>query len=179
MGWRPRVGELLYGFIPKDKVRLVCRAAGLLFRDYGDRFDRGMARLKVVVERRGLHACREIVEAFLDEEDVDRSDFVTEFVEDCGDPVPPRPLADPAPVGSDGSAIARIMVPRGELDFRSLKRIAELSEEYGDKYLYTTNRQNFEIKGVEPAKLPALQDEIAALGMGSGCLADIDPFRTR
>jgi sulfite reductase beta subunit-like hemoprotein len=174
MGWRPRVGELLYGFIPKEKVRLVCRAVGLLFRDYGDRFDRGMARLKVVVERRGIHACREIVEAFLDEEDVDRSDFVTEFVEDCGDPVPPRPLAEATPAGSDGLAIARIMVRQGELDFRSLKRIAELSEEFGDKYLYTTNRQNFEIHGVDPKKLPALEAEIATLGMGSGCFFGLD-----
>ena len=42
-----------------------------------------------------------------------------------------------APLGQrrvdDGKAIARIMVPKGEIDFHSLKRIAELSERYGDK----------------------------------------------
>jgi sulfite reductase beta subunit-like hemoprotein/NADPH-dependent glutamate synthase beta subunit-like oxidoreductase len=174
MGWRPRTGELLYGFVPKEKIRLVGRAAGLLFRDHGDRFDRAMSRLKVVVERSGIDACREIVERFLEREGVDHGDFVAEFVADCGDPVPPRPLAETAPLGSDGLAIARIMVPRGELDFRSLKRVAELSEEFGDKYLYTTNRQNFEIHGVEPKKLPALEAEIATLGMGSGCFFGLD-----
>jgi NADPH-dependent glutamate synthase beta subunit-like oxidoreductase len=174
MGWRPQAGELLYGFVPKEKVRLLCRAVGLLFRDFGDRFDRSMARLKVVVERRGIKACREIVERFLHEEDVDHTDFISEFVEDCGDPVPARPLAEAAPVGSDGLAIARIMVQRGEIDFRSLKRIAELSEEFGDKYLYTTNRQNFEIHGVDPEKLPELQREIDALGLGSGSFFGLD-----
>jgi formate dehydrogenase major subunit len=174
MGWRPQAGELLYGFVPKEKARLVCRAVGLLFRDQGDRFDRGMARLKVVVERQGVHVCRELVERLLDQEGVDHSDFVVEFVEDCGAPVAPRPLADPAPVDSDGLAIAPIMVQKGELDFRSLKRIAELSEQFGDKYLYTTNRQNFEIHGVDPKKLSELQAEIATLGMGSGHFFGLD-----
>ncbi len=49
------------------------------------------------------------------------------------------------------------MVPKGEIDFHSLKRIAELSEHYGDKYVYTTNRQNFEIHGVDPERMPEIQ----------------------
>ena len=72
-------------------------------------------------------------------------------------------MAEARPRGDDGKAIARIMVPKGEIDFHSLKRIAELSERYGDKYVYTTNRQNFELHGVDPDKLPELQAEIDKL----------------
>ncbi len=69
----------------------------MLYRDHGDRFDRSMARLKVVVERLGIDECREIVEGFLDAEGVDHGDFEKEFVEDCGPAVPPRPLAEAQP----------------------------------------------------------------------------------
>ena len=81
MGWRPHVGELLYGFVPREKIQPLCRAITQLFRDYGDRFDRSMARLKVVVERRGIDECRKIVEGFMDAEGVDHGDFEPEFVE--------------------------------------------------------------------------------------------------
>ena len=88
--------------------------------------------------------------------------------------MPPRPLTAAEPRGDDGKAIARIMVPKGEIDFHSLKRIAELSERYGDKYVYITNRQNFEIHGVAPAKLPELQAEIDKLPVASGTFFGLD-----
>lgn len=174
MGWRPRVAELLYGFVPRDKIQPLCRAITMLYRDHGDRFDRSMARLKVVVERLGIDKCRKIIEGFLDSEDVDYGDFEKEFVEDSGPAVPARPMAEARPMSDDGQAIARIMVPRGEIDFHSLKRVAELSERYGDKYVYTTNRQNFEIHGVAPDKLPELQAEIETLPVMSGKFFGLD-----
>ncbi len=174
MGWRPQVGELLYGFVPRDKIQPLCRAVALMYRDHGERFDRSMARLKVVVERRGIDECRGIVEEFMDAEGVDHIDFEAAFVEDCGPSVPVRPLADPRPCGDDGKAIVRIMVPKGEIDFHSLKHIAELSERYGDKYVYTTNRQNFEIHGVDPGKRAELEAEIDALPIAKGAFFGID-----
>ena len=66
------------------------------------------------------------------------------------------------------------MVPKGEIDFHSLKRIAELSERYGDKYVYTTNRQNFELHGVDPGKLPELQAEIDKLPVAGGTFFGLD-----
>lgn len=174
MGWRPQVGELLYGFVPRDKIHSLCRAVVLLFRQCGDRFDRSMARLKVVVERLGIDECRRIVEGHLDAEGIDHGIFEKELVEDCGPAVPARPLAETRPRGDDGKAIARIMLPKGEIDFHSLKRIAELSERYGDKYVYTTNRQNFELHGVHPDKLPELQTDVDALPVISGTFFGLD-----
>ena len=168
MGWKPRVAELLYGFVPKEKIQPLCHASTMLYRDRGDRFDRSMARLKVVVERLGIARCREIVEGFLEAEGIDHGDFEREFVEDSGPAVPSRPMAEARPRSDDGQAIAPIMVPKGEIDFHSLKRVAELSERYGDKYVYTTNRQNFEIHGIDPDKLPDLEAEIGTLPVIGG-----------
>ncbi len=174
MGWRPWVGEPLYGFVPRDKIRPLCRAITMLFRDHGDRFNRAMSRLKVALERLGIDRCREIVEEFMDAEGVDHGQFEAAWVEDCGPPIPPRPLAKAKPTGDDGKAIARIMVPKGEIDFHSLKRVAELSEQYGDKYVYVTNRQNFELQGIDPAKLSELQSEIDKLPVAHGTFFGLD-----
>ena len=44
-----------------------------------------------------------------------------------------------------------------------LAKIADLAEMYGDKHVYSTNRQNLELHGVDPKRLPQLRAEIEAL----------------
>ena len=167
MGWRGFVAQELYGFVPADRVVAVCRAVGLLFRDHGDRWDRTKSRLKFVVHRFGIDHCRGVVDEHLDREGVDRSGIIAGPVEDVGPAIPERPLAEPDPIGSDGKAIQRIMVPMGEISFTDFRRLAELSEEYGDKRLIATNRQNLEIHGVDPAQVPALREAIDGMGLRS------------
>lgn len=178
MGWKGFVARELYSFVPHEQIVRTCRAIAMLFRDHGDRFNRAKARLKFVVDRLGVEKCREIVNANLDVEGVDRTQFETEAVTDCGEHWPARPLSDPEPRGSDGMAIARIMVSKGELTGDALIQIAELSERYGDKRVRSTNRQNLEIEGVAPRKLAELKGKIEELGFladGFFGLADIVP----
>jgi sulfite reductase beta subunit-like hemoprotein/NADPH-dependent glutamate synthase beta subunit-like oxidoreductase/ferredoxin len=167
MGWMGFRARMLYSFVPEQIVPHVCRAVGVLFRDYGDRHNRATSRLKFVVHRQGMEECRRIVNAALDADGVDRTGIEIEPVEDCGRPWPERPLKDPEPRGTDGLAIQGIMIPRGELNFHKLKEVARFSEQYGDKFVYTTQRQNFEIHGVEPSRLPDLRSEIEGLGFGT------------
>jgi sulfite reductase beta subunit-like hemoprotein/NADPH-dependent glutamate synthase beta subunit-like oxidoreductase/ferredoxin len=171
MGWKPFVAKPLYGFVPAEKIVDVCRAVGYLFRDHGDRYIRMYARLKFVVHRLGIERCRELVDEYLDKDGVDRSGFVTEAVRDIGGTMPDRPLTIPDwplcerhPVGTDGLCIQQIKIPKGELSSEHLERIAELAEMFGDKHVYGTNRQNLELHGVDPRRLPALKREIESLG---------------
>jgi sulfite reductase beta subunit-like hemoprotein len=171
MGWKPFVAKPLFGFVPADKIVDVCRAVGYLFRDHGDRYIRMYARLKFVVHRLGIDRCRELVNDYLNKDGVDRSGFLTEQVRDVGGTMPDRPLMIPDrplcernPVGTDGLCIQRIKIPKGELLSSALDRIADLSEMYADKHVYSTNRQNLELHGVEPRRLPELKREIEALG---------------
>jgi formate dehydrogenase major subunit len=167
MGWKGFVARPLYSFVPEELVTHVCRAAGLLFRDHGDRHNRSTSRLKFVVDRLGMKECRSIVDANLEAEGVGRARIEVEPVDDCGPAWPERPLVDADPRDRDGLAIQGIMVPRGELNFHKLKEIARLSEQYGDKFVYTTQRQNLEIHGVEPSRLTDLRSKIEALGFGT------------
>ncbi len=170
MGWKPFVAQPLYGWVPAERIVELCRAIGLLFRDHGDRTIRMFARLKFVVHRLGIDRCRELIEGYLDHDDVDRSGFEVEPVEDCGGPIPLRPLREPNPTGSDHDvkdrrAIQQIKIPKGELSSDQLAAIAELAERYGDKHVYSTNRQNLELHGVEPRRLSELRGEIDKLAL--------------
>ena len=165
MGWKPFIAQELYSFVPPEAISKLCHAIGILFRDNGDRFNRAVSRLKFVVHRLGIEQCRKIVEEVLDREGVGRSRFETAPIEDAGSPIPDRPLREAKPVGTDSLAIQRIMVPKGEIRAANLFRIAELSEIYADKHVYSTNRQNLELHGVNPARLPELRREIEKLDL--------------
>jgi sulfite reductase beta subunit-like hemoprotein/NADPH-dependent glutamate synthase beta subunit-like oxidoreductase/ferredoxin len=167
MGWKGFRARMLYSFVPEEIVTNVCRAVGLLFRDHGDRHDRSTSRLKFVVHRLGIEACRRIVDSNLEAEGVDRAGIETLPVDDCGPAWPARPLAEVDPRDRNGLAIQGIMIPCGETNFHKLKEIARLSEQYGDKFVHTTQQQNLEIHGVAPSRLPELRSEIEALGLGS------------
>jgi formate dehydrogenase major subunit len=164
LGWKPFVAQTLYSFIPPERAVDVCRAVGMLLRDHGDRQIRMYARLKFVVHRLGVDRCRDLVDGILDREGVDRSRFETRPFDDCDAPVPERPMGESEPVGSDGLAIQRIMIPKGELASDALARIADLADIYGDKHVYSTNRQNLELHGVRQERLTALRGDIEALG---------------
>jgi glutamate synthase (NADPH/NADH) small chain len=168
MGWKPFIGQMLYSFVPPEKIIDVCRVVGYLFRDYGDRYIRMYARLKFVVQRLGIERCRELISDYLDHDGVDRSGIEYAPAADCGPAVPHRPQRNPRPLGTDGKAIMQIKIPKGEMLSEHLARIAELAEMYGDKHVYITNRQNLEIHGVEPRRLPELIKEVLALGLGTG-----------
>ena len=95
----------------------------------------------------------------------DRDEIVVAPVADDAPAVPDRPLRNPEPRGTDGLAIQQIKIPKGELSAEHLARIAELAEIYGDKHVYSSNRQNLELHGVDPGRLPRLRAEIERLGL--------------
>ncbi|MCE9616563.1 MAG: nitrite/sulfite reductase [Lentisphaerae bacterium] len=167
MGWKAFVGQELFSFVPPEKIKYVCRAVGLLFRDHGDRYDRSKSRLKFVVHRLGIPACREIVLAFLKQEGHGIDDLESAPIAESGVAFPERPLTEEDPVGTDGRVTVRAIIPKGELDHHAMRRLAQLSEIYGDKRIYTTNRQNIELHGVLPAHVADAKAEIRKLGFGT------------
>lgn len=178
MGWKPFVAQELFSFVPKDKMLAVSRAVAMLFRDHGDRFNRAKSRLKFVVYRQGIDKCREIVLGNLFKENIDISGILTEPIVETGVDYPERPLTEESPIGTDGKATMDIIVPKGELNYRQFKRIATLADMYADQRVYTTNRQNIQLKGIELSKIPVVKAEINSLGFsteGTYGLKDIVP----
>jgi formate dehydrogenase major subunit len=177
-GWKPVVAQELFSFVPKNHASEVCKAIVQFYRDHGDRFDRARARLKFVVERMGIDECRRKVGEILSGRGVDTKNFCLEPIETVEQHVPKRPLTENDPIDRYGFAIVRARVPKGEVRFHQLARLAELSEIFGDKHLYITQRQNVEFHGVDPKNIESLKDAIREVGFatdGVEGLRDIVP----
>lgn len=177
-GWKAFVGQEMFSFVPTEMIKHVARAVGLLFRDHGDRYNRAKSRLKFVVHRQGIPKCREIVLEFLQKEGFATDALETEAFAETGPAYPERPLTEEDPVGTDKRVTVRAIIPKGELDHHAMRRLAQLSEIYGNKRIYTTNRQNIEIHGVLPERVAEAKAEIQKLGFateGNYGLRDIVP----
>ncbi len=178
MGWHPFIGQLLFSWVPRERITDVCRAVALLFRDHGDRRDRSSSRLKFVVHRQGIDRCREIVLENLAKEGIPSDGMETASFAETGVEYPDRPLTEEDPVGTDGKVTVRAIIPKGELTFEAFKRLAELSEIYGNKKIYTTNRQNIELHSINAGKVGEVKAEIKKLGFetdGNFGIRDIVP----
>ncbi|MBM4093838.1 MAG: nitrite/sulfite reductase [Planctomycetes bacterium] len=165
MGWMGFVASELFTFVPADRAVLLTRAVALLFRDHGDRFNRAKSRLKFVVHHLGTDRCREIVVENLRREGVSTEGFRTEPAPDVLGPVPNRPLIDSAFRTADGSAVVRVRIPKGEMTASQLRALAEISDTFADQRIYTTNRQNIELHGIDPAKRTAALQAVHALDL--------------
>ena len=178
MGWKGFVAQDLFSFVPTDRAVPLTRAVGLLFRDHGDRYNRAKARLKFVVKRLGIESCRKIILANLEAEGVSVEGMLTEPMDYVGPAIPDLPLIDNEIARIEGPTVVRIRIPKGEMTAQQLRRIAELSEKYADQRVYTTNRQNCELHGIDPEKVSAACAEIHELGLctdGVSGLRDIVP----
>jgi sulfite reductase beta subunit-like hemoprotein/NADPH-dependent glutamate synthase beta subunit-like oxidoreductase/ferredoxin len=164
MGWKGYVAKELFSFVPKERASDVTRAIALLFREHGDRYNRATARLKFVVERLGIEKCRTIVLRNLAGENVPTDGIVSGPVDILEDNAPQRPLVDSS-IAAIAGDVVRIRVPKGELRYDQFKRIAELSEIYGDQRVYTTNRQNCELHGVAADRKNACEEEVKKIGL--------------
>lgn len=164
MGWKAYVGQELFSFVPKEKYLQVARAIILLYREHGDRFNRTTSRLKVVVDNYGIEKCREIVLDFLKLEGKSIEGLEWEKVSYVNETVPQRPLTEEDPKGSDGLTTVRVIVPKGEIHADDFIALAEIAEKYGNQNLYTDNRQNLSIHGVEDKNIEKVKKEIQALG---------------
>lgn len=168
-GWAPFVGQQLFSFIPEHRVADVSRAITLTYRDHGDRYDRSTSRLKFVVQREGIDQVRAWVLGHLEAEGKATADLETAPFVEAGAPIPDRPLAQlgDTPVAANGTAVVRMLVPKGELTHVQFRKIAELSEVYGNQRVTMINRQNLQLSGVLPTKVLELKDEIRRLGLGT------------
>ncbi len=164
MGWKPFVAQELFSFVPADRGVLLTRAIALLYRDYGNRFNRAKSRLKFVVEKLGIERCRELVIDYLHQEGVSTEGFYFGSLKDVLSEVPCRPLTDNKFKTKDGTSVLRVLIPKGEMNSKQLLMLANISDSYADQKIYTTNRQNIELHGISPQRLSSALKAVCDMG---------------
>jgi len=147
---------------PSDTTR-VCDAILRVFIAQGDRTDRGKARLKYVLDRLGIPAFLELVEAELGARliRVDSADIL------------PRPEQDKRghigvhPQKQAGLHYVGVVCPVGRLSTERMRGLAAIAERHGSGTIRLTVWQNLLISDIAEADIPAVLAEIAALGLST------------
>ncbi len=147
---------------PSDTTR-VCDAILRVFIAQGDRTDRGKARLKYVLDRLGVPAFLELVEAELGARliRVDSADIL------------PRPVQDKRghigvhPQKQQGLHYVGVVCPVGRLSTQRMRGLAAIAERHGSGTIRLTVWQNLLISDIPQANIPAVLAEIAAFGLST------------
>ena len=195
----PRVAPTLYEFVGADdgEYLKVTEAVLRIFNRQDElRANRARARIKVLVDRIGMDAFRELVDEELRGDWVAQRDFDPApllFVDDeqAGAP-PPRAATEPSSEDraeferfvaantraqrQPGFVTVEVKVVRGDLTPEQFRGLAAIMREHSGGYARTTVQQNLVLRWVRPESLHevwlALRD-IGLAGVGPRTIADL------
>src|SRR6202011_1682004 len=175
----PRIAPTLYEFVELDKgdyLKVTEACMRIFDRQEFLRVNRARARIKVLIDKIGIDAFREMVEEELEGDWVGERDFsldriLFEHDEHANAPAKPQSAAAGGPNGTpeaaadqrdfnhflesnvspqrqDGYVTVEVTVTRGDLDPDQLRGLGQLMREYTGGYARTTVHQNLVLRWV-------------------------------
>ncbi len=186
----PRIAPSLYEFVGADdgeflKVTEACLR--IFDRQSWLRANRARARIKVLVDKIGIDAFREMVETELEGDWVGERDFAAElrrglFAHDEAEHAPElatsygSPNGDQseydafrehnvAPQRQDGFSTVEVKVTRGDLSPEQFRGLATIMRDYTGGYARTTVQQNFVLRWVRNEAAYDVWQRLAELGL--------------
>jgi sulfite reductase beta subunit-like hemoprotein len=195
----PRIAPTLYDFVELDNGDyLKVTEAVLRIFDRQDwlRVNRARARIKVLVDKIGMDAFRELVDEELEGDWVAERDFDVdrlEFDYDEEAHVPPTAGQYSSPNGDvsefehfrqsnvkaqrqDGFSTVTVKVTRGDLTPEELRGLAQIMREYTGGFARTTVQQNLVLRWVRDEAVYDVWRRLGDLGLaeaGAGEIADV------
>ncbi len=183
-----RVAPTLYEFVEADNgdYMKVAEAALRIFdRQEWLRVNRARARIKVLVDKIGIDAFREQVDAELEGEWVDERDFDVErlrFDDDEEEQAPEAPAAPVSPNGDrsefdrflqgnvqpqrqEGFASVEVKIERGDLTPEQFRGLAAIMREFTGGYARSTVQQNLVLRWVRDEALYEVWQRLGELGL--------------
>jgi sulfite reductase (ferredoxin) len=185
----PRVAPTLYEFVELDNGDYL-KVSEAVFRIFDRqewlRANRARARIKVLIDKIGIDAFRELVEEELQgdwvaERDFDPAPLLFEHDEEGN---APQPLALYAQPNGDGSAFelfrdsnvepqrqqgfssVQVRVVRGDLTPDQLRGVAQIMRDYSGGYARTTVEQNLVLRWVRDESIYEVWRALDELGLG-------------
>jgi sulfite reductase beta subunit-like hemoprotein len=185
----PRIAPTLYEFVELDngdylKVTEACMR--IFDRQDFLRVNRARARIKVLVDKVGIDAFREMVEEELEGDWVAERDFSLDgilYEDDEAAHAPATPDAPETPNGDnrefnhfleanvmpqrqEGFSTVEIKITRGDLTPEELHGVAQIMREFSGGYARTTVHQNLVLRWVRDESLYPLWRRLSELGLG-------------
>jgi sulfite reductase beta subunit-like hemoprotein len=194
-----RVAPTLYDFVEADNgdyIKVAEAALRIFDRQEWLRVNRARARIKVLVDKIGIDAFREMVDEELRGDWVDERDFSIDHMlftddEQANAPAVPESAGSPngdksefdrfveanvAPQRQDGFSTVQVRVIRGDLSPEQFRGLAEIMREFSGGYARTTVHQNFLLRWVRNEAIYDVYARLGELGLntaGADEIADV------
>jgi sulfite reductase (ferredoxin) len=186
----PRLAPVLYEFVELDNGDYL-KVAEAVFRifDRQDflRVNRARARIKVLVDKIGIDAFREMVEEELQDEWVAERDFSIDGLlleNDEQAHAPAKPLSSSSPNGDrrafdrflesnvgrqrqKGFSTVEVTIPQGDVTPEQLRGLGEIMREYSGGFARTTAHQNLVLRWVRDESTYDVWKRLGKLELGA------------
>ncbi len=193
LGAVPHQAKLLEAFVPEEQILPLSQAVGRVFARYGEKNNRGKARIKFLLAKLGIEEFRRLVrEERLTLPPDDRwTAYLDELRGEGESPVERLAAPDDRPPAKGfetwratnvyrqrqgGYATVTVNLPLGDISAEQMRRLAYLARAYVGDNVRTTVEQNIVLRWVPEESLPALHAELAVIGLadpGAGTIVDI------
>jgi sulfite reductase beta subunit-like hemoprotein len=194
----PRIAPTLYDFVELDNgdyIKVTEAVLRIFDRQDWLRPNRARARIKVLIDKVGMDAFREMVDEELEGEWVGERDFSIEnllLVSDEESAAPPVPASVASPNGDRsafeaflatnvaaqrqaGFSTVTVKITRGDLTPEQFRGLAEIMREHTGGFARTTVQQNLVLRWVRDESLYDVYSKLTALGLGgSGAMEVTD-----
>jgi sulfite reductase beta subunit-like hemoprotein len=193
----PRLAPTLYEFVELDNgdyLKITEACLRIFDRQDWLRVNRARARIKVLVDKIGIDAFREMVEEELEGDWVFERDFSVErllFVDDeeANAPAVPGEIASPngdrsefdrfaesnvAPQRQEGFSTVTVKVTRGDLTPEQFRGLGQIMREFTGGYARTTVQQNLVLRWVRDEAVYEVWRRLTELGLGGSGAMEIE-----
>jgi sulfite reductase beta subunit-like hemoprotein len=185
----PRIAPTIYEFLRLDDGEYL-KVSEAVFRIFDRqewlRKNRARARIKVLIDKIGADAFRDLVEEELQGDWVNERDFDPTpllFLDDEESKAPPPPVAPSSPNGDrsefdrflaanvqaqrqEGFVTLQVKVTRGDLTPHQLRELGQIMREYAGGYARTTVHQNLLLRWVREESVYDVWQRLVALDLG-------------
>ena len=185
----PRVAPTLYEFVELDNgdyLKVTEAALRIFDRQEWLRVNRARARIKVLIDKIGIDAFREMVEEELQGDWVAERDFSIDhmlFAADEAAVAPATPASPASPNGDrseferfleanvspqrqQGFSTVQVKVIRGDLSPEQFRGLAQIMRDYAGGHARTTVHQNFLLRWVRDEAIYDVYRRLVDLGLG-------------
>jgi sulfite reductase (ferredoxin) len=181
LGSTPRIANVLTEFAPPEDLVAVCEAVIRVFDRYGQRQNRYKARMKFLVEKLGFEKFFQLWKIEFDLIKLQNGHYTLPVAEETPLKQPAAPRAwnrgratgafsvwlkyNVLPQKQPGFNLVTIKIPLGDIKSAEVRAVADVCERFSDGYIRVTVQQNFAMRWVHEADLPAVYEALTGIGL--------------
>lgn len=181
LGSTPRIANVLAEFAPPEDLVAICEAVIRVFDRHGQRQNRYKARIKFLLDKLGFEKFCQLWKIEFELIKSQNGHYTLPRIEETPrkGPAAPRswsreqatgPLAawlkyNVMPQKQPGFNLVTIKIPLGDIKSAPVRSVADVCERFSDGYIRVTVQQNFAMRWVHEADLPAVHEALTGIGL--------------